>query len=124
MFKILYRTLIILFAAALIAFGLSWFSGTSAGQSLFASGGGHERAFTQNAQATITTGQPAALTPRGNFGGGGHEGGVNITRALADLPGKIGVIAAITLAVVVVRKFLSILTLRLHKRGPGTAIPA
>ena len=120
MFKILYRTLIILFAAALVAFGLSWFSGTSAGQTLFASGGGHDRpAITQTAQTTTT--RSSATTFRGDFGGGGHEGGVSITRALSDLPGKIGIIAAITIAVVLTRKLLSLLS---HKHGPGAAIPA
>ena len=121
MFKIIYRTLIILFAAAIVAFGLSWFSGTSAGQTLFASGGGHDRpAITQTAQTTTT--QSSAPAFRGDFGGGDHEGGgVNITRALSDLPGKISIIAAITIAVVLTRKLLSLLS---HKHGPGSAIPA
>jgi hypothetical protein len=124
MFKIIYRTLIILATAVLISLGLYWFSGTSAGQSMFARGGGHERRnFSQTTTQSNTTALTQTNPPPQDFGGdfGGREGGVNITRALTDLPGKLGLIAAITAVVVLGRKLLSLIS---RQHGSGTAVPA
>jgi hypothetical protein len=112
MFKILYRTFVILLVAVLVSVGLYWFSVSSSGQAMFFSGGAGRRGgehFNAGGQTNLFgQGQPGANRPPrgGDFGGGRGDrgGGINLARGLGDIPGKIAVIAGITVVVVMVRK--------------------
>ncbi len=134
MFKILYRTLIILLTAGLVSGAIYWFSTTTSGQSMFNRGGerGGERMpadFQAQSGETQpeTTGEGSVRKQRpGEFGGermrgghgGEHGGEVNILRGLGEIPAKLAVIAGITLVIVLGRKLLS-----LFKRKPASGGP-
>lgn len=111
MFKIFYRTLVILATAALLGWGMVWFFNAGPGQSLLANGrdsGFAQTALVQNAQPNANF-QP-------NFDGGGDRGGegsLNIQSALPDILMNLGKIGLITLAVVLARKAIALLSRRL-----------
>ena len=125
MFKILVRTLIILAAFAAVSLGLYWFAGTSAGQTLFSSvraGGEHgrppmERGARPAGGDFSTEGRPARGF-EGGFERGGREGGIDLTRALFDLPGKLALFAGVAAVIIIPRKLFRLLR---KKSRPATA---
>jgi hypothetical protein len=124
MFKILVRTLIILAAFAAVSLGLYWFAGTSAGQTLFSSvrGGEHgrppmERGARPEGGDFSAEGRPARGF-EGGFERGGREGGIDLTRALVDLPAKLALFTGVAAVIIIPRKLFGLVK---RKSRPAAA---
>ncbi len=118
MIKVLYRTLIILLVAGLIAGGRYALVNSGAVASLLPAGG---RGFDRQGQAAFqlpsigqsTVGQGTFSTsfqPRGDFGGDGDfHGGIGVQAALMDMAKNTSIVAVFTLVIVLAQRAFSLM---------------
>lgn len=116
MFKIIYRTLIVLIAAGLVSAGLYWFAGSSSGQTALTGAGGglHEQATFSPPNGSSGT---QAAQPNFQERGDHEEGGASLSQALPEILKNIATIAGITAAIAGLRKLLTLIP-RLRRAAP------
>ncbi len=131
-FKVIYRIAAILLVAGVVVGGLFWLANSSSGQAWLRNlpgglegRGGFDRGFQGRAQATglfnTNLNQAGGVFAQPAFRGGGDFGGrgrrINVQGALIDMAGKVGLVALMTLAVVLVRKLIGFIPRRKARKG-------